>query len=264
MTSRGGRKLNARVTHNELSAVIITHNEEDNIRDCLESVKWADEIVVLDSDSDDRTAEICREYDIRFYNESWKGFSHQKNSAISKATKNWVLCLDADERVIPELRKEIESILKSTNPKDGYFIPRKSFFLGRWIKHCGWYPDYYLRLFKKGKGFFKIREVHEAIDLNGSTGHMKNPLEHYTYKTISDYIQRLDHYSTLAAKELLRENKIYGIHHIILKPLYTFINMYIIRLGLLEGYYGFMLSALYSFYTFSKYIKLRELQVTKK
>lgn len=256
--------MSARITSNELSAVIITHNEEDNIRDCLESIRWTDEIIVLDSDSDDRTAEICEEHDVRFYNESWKGFSHQKNSAIAKATKDWILCLDADERVTPELRKEIEGTLKSPDPKDGYFIPRKSFFLGRWIRYCGWYPGYNLRLFKKGKGLFRIREVHEAIDLNGSTGHLKNPFEHDTYKTISDYIQRLDRYSTLAAKELSKDNRTYGIHHIILRPLYTFINMYIMRGGFLEGYYGFMLSVLYSFYAFSKYIKLRELQVTKK
>ena len=247
-----------------MSVVIITHNEEANISECLESVTWANEIIVLDSDSDDGTAEICREYNINFYNEPWKGFSQQKNSAISKATKNWILCLDADERVIPELRKEIEAILKSDDPKDGYFIPRKNFFLGKWIKRCGWYPDYNLRLFKKGKGFFRIREVHEAIDLSGSAGYLKNPLEHYTYKTISDYIHRLERYSTLAAKELLKKHKIYWIHHVIFKPFYTFLHMYIIRLGFLEGYYGFILSVLYSFYTFSKYIKVRELQIRQK
>ena len=256
--------MNIKHTNNKLSVVIITHNEEDNIRDCLESIKWADEIIVVDSESDDKTPKICDNYNIFFYNEPWKGFSCQKNSAIKKATKNWILSLDADERVTPELKKEIEAVLNSSNPKDGYFIPRKNFFLGRWIKYCGWYPDYNLRLFKKDKGLFGIREVHEAIDLDGSIGHLKNPMKHYTYKTISDYLQRLDYYSTLAAKELLKENKTYRTHYIIFRPVFTFINMYMLRAGFLEGHYGFLLSILYSFYTFSKYIKLKELQVTQK
>ena len=117
----------------DLSVVIITHNEEDNIRECLESVKWADEIIVVDSDSSDKTEEICRAYGVNFIKESWKGFALQKNSAIEKATQNWILSLDADERVTPELKKEITSVMESSNPKDGYYIARKNFFLGRWI-----------------------------------------------------------------------------------------------------------------------------------
>jgi glycosyltransferase involved in cell wall biosynthesis len=243
-----------------LSVVIITHNEEDNIRECLESVKWADEIIVVDSNSSDKTEEICRSYGITFIQEAWKGFALQKNSAIEKATRDWILSLDADERITPELKKEITAVMESADPKDGYFIARKNFFLGRWIKRCGWYPDYNLRLFQKGKGLFGIREVHEAIKINGAAGHLKSPMEHHTYKSLEDFMKRLDLYSTLAAQQMLKEKKIYGILHIIFRPLYTFISMYFLRLGFLEGYYGFILSVLYAFYTFLKYIKLREMQ----
>jgi len=243
-----------------LSVVIITHNEEENIKDCLESVKWADEVIVVDSESDDATARICKSYAVNFYNEPWKGFPAQKNSAIAKATKKWILSLDADERVTPLLEKEIKELIQKDGSKDGYFIARKNYFLGRWVRYCGWYPDYNLRLFKNGKGLFRNREVHEGVDLDGSKGYLKHPMEHYTYRSISDYLQRLDLYSTLAARELLKEKKVYGIHHILFRPLFTFFSMFILRTGFLEGYYGFMLSVLYAFYTFSKYIKLRELQ----
>lgn len=243
-----------------LSVVIITHNEEDNIRECLESVQWADEIIVVDSESADKTGEICRQFGVDFYSEPWKGFAQQKNSAIQKATGKWVLSLDADERVTPELRDEIATVLGSDNPKEGYFIARKNFFLGRWIRHCGWYPDYTLRLFQRGKGLFGIREVHEAIELDGNPGRLTCPMEHHTYASLGDFMERLDRYSTLAAQELLKEKKRSGIQHILLRPLFTFINMYVIRAGFLEGYYGFILSVLYAFYTFLKYIKIRELQ----
>lgn len=247
-----------------LSVVIITHNEEDNIKECLESVQWADEIIVVDSDSTDKTEEICMAFGVHFIKEPWKGFALQKNSAIEKATQNWILSLDADERVTPELRAEITAVLGNNNPKDGYFIARKNFFLGRWIKRCGWYPDYNLRLFQKGKGLFGIREVHEAVKLNGAAGHLKSPMEHHTYKSLGDFMKRLDRYSTLAAQEMLKEKKTYGILHIVFRPLFTFISMYFLRLGFLEGYYGFILSVLYAFYTFLKYTKLRELQSSKR
>lgn len=248
-------------TSKGLSVVIITHNEEDNIRECIESVQWADEVIVIDSGSTDKTEEICRAFGVHFIKETWKGFAHQKNSAIEKATQDWILSLDADERVTPELKAEITDVIRSNNPKDGYSIARKNFFLGRWIKRCGWYPDYNLRLFQRGKGLFGIREVHEAVKINGATGHLKYPMEHHTYKSLEDFMERLDRYSTLAAQELLKENKAYGILHIMFRPLYTFISMYLLRLGFLEGYYGFVISVLYAFYTFLKYTKLRELQV---
>jgi len=252
--------VNQEKAFENVSVVIITRNEEDNIGDCLESVKWAGEVIVVDSGSTDDTQDVCRQYGVAFHIEPWKGFSQQKNSAIEKATKPWVLSLDADERVTLPLKGEIGVILSDPDSKDGYFIKRKNFFLGKWIKHCGWYPDYNLRLFRRGKGSFGMREVHESVDLDGPVGYLENPMEHHTYRSIDDFMGRLDRYSTLAARELLKENRRYGMHHIIFRPIYTFFNMYIMRFGILEGYYGFILSVFYSFYTFSKYVKLRELQ----
>ena len=252
--------MNQNKAFEDVSVVIITRNEEDNIGDCLESVRWAGEVIVVDSESTDRTSTICEQCNVAFHTEPWKGFSRQKNSALEKATKTWVLSLDADERITPALKKEIGEILSGPGCKDGYFIKRKNFFLGRWIKRCGWYPDYNLRLFRREKGLFGVREVHESVDLDGTAGYLENPMEHHTYKTIGDFMGRLDRYSTLAARELLKENKRYGMHHIMFRPLYTFLNMYIMRFGFLEGYYGFILSVFYAFYTFSKYVKLRELQ----
>lgn len=247
----------------DISVVIITHNEEDNIGGCLESVKWADEIIVVDSESSDKTEEICARFGVTFYTERWRGFAQQKNSAIEKATKGWILSLDADERITPALHDEIVTALRSDNPKEGYFIARRNFFLGQWIRHCGWYPDYTLRLFKRGRGRFGMREVHESVEFDGRVGRLTCPMEHYTYTSLKGFMERLDRYSTLAAQELLKEQKRYGIHHILFRPPFTFINMYVVRAGFLDGYYGFVLSVLYAFYTFLKYIKLRELQDAK-
>lgn len=239
---------------------IITKNEESNIRDCLESVKWADEIVVVDNGSTDGTQKICQDFQARFYLEEWKGFSSQKNSAIEKTRNEWVLSLDADERVSPELSREIQQALNN-NPKfDGYFIVRKNFFLGRWIRHCGWYPDFNLRLFRKSLGRFQQREVHEKIEVQGKVGYFEHAMEHNTYHSLDDYFKRMNRYSTLAAREMAREGKRFRLRDAFFRPPFTFFQMYFLRIGFLEGYLGFLLSGLYSFYTFAKYIKLKELQ----
>ena len=244
-----------------ISVTIITFNEEENIRECLESVGWADEIVVVDSGSRDRTVHICREYTDRVFIEEWKGYGRQKNMALERATGKWVLSIDADERVTPGLREEIEEILKGrAQDMDGFYIPRKNLFLGRWIRHCGWYPDYTLRLFRKGKGRFVEREVHEAVSVDGKVGYLKNPLEHHTYRSIGDYLKRMDRYSTLSAREMMREGRGAGPLDLLIRPWLTFMKMYLLRLGFLEGYRGLILSILYSIYTFSKYAKLWEMK----
>jgi glycosyltransferase involved in cell wall biosynthesis len=242
----------------KISVAVITKNEEQNIRDCLESVRWADEVVVVDSGSTDGTIQICREFQARIYVEEWKGFSRQKNSALEKTRNEWVLSLDADERVTPELQGEIETTLGRNPLCDGYFIARKNFFLNRWIKHCGWYPDYNLRLFRKDRGRFRERAVHERVELKGKAGYLKNPLEHKTYQSVSDFLERMDRYSTLAAREMYREGRRYHFFDAFFRPPFTFLQMYLIRAGFLEGYLGFLLSVLYSFYTFAKYSKLKE------
>ena len=244
----------------KISVAVITKNEEQNIRACLESILWADEVVVVDSGSTDGTLQICRDFQARVYVEEWKGFSCQKNSAVEKTRNEWVLSLDADEWVSPDLRREIESTLQRNPLCDGYFIARKNFFLNRWIKHCGWYPDYNLRLFRKDRGRFRERAVHERVELRGKVGYLKNALEHKTYRSVSDFLERMDRYSTLAAREMRNEGRRYHFFDAFFRPPFTFLQMYLIRAGFLEGYLGFLLSVLYSFYTFAKYSKLKEFQ----
>ncbi|MBI5328277.1 MAG: glycosyltransferase family 2 protein [Deltaproteobacteria bacterium] len=242
----------------KLSVTIITLNEEANIHACLESVKWADEILVSDSGSSDKTVQICKEYGAKVFNDVWFGFGKQKNLIVSRARNNWILNIDADERVTPALRKEMESVLNNGGC-DGYNIPRKNFFGGRWIKYCGWYPDYNLRFYKKDKGQFNERDVHEAVQIEGKAGYLKTPLEHYTYKDISDYLKRMDRYSVLAAEEMFKNGKNAGLLDLTLRPCWTFLKMLFLQKGFLEGYMGVILSGLYSSYTFAKYAKLMEM-----
>jgi glycosyltransferase involved in cell wall biosynthesis len=243
----------------KISVTIITKDEERNIRACLESVKWADEIVVVDNGSTDRTLAVCEEYGARTFLEDWKGYAGQKNSAVEKARNEWVLSLDADEQVSPELRREMEENLAVKPSVDGYWIPRKNFFLGRWVRRCGWYPDLNLRLFRKSQGRFGERAVHERVDIHGETLILTQPLIHQTYRTLADFLQRMDRYSSLAAREMNREGRKFRLADVLLRPPFTFLQMYLLRAGFLEGYDGLVLSVLYSFYTFAKYAKLREL-----
>lgn len=243
-----------------LSVAIITYNEEEEIKDCLESVKWADEIVVVDSFSTDKTLDICRQYTNKVFQHEWSGYSNQKNYAINVTTNPWILILDADERVSERLTKEIKEILDKDLGVDGYYIPRKSYFLGRWIRYGGWYPDYSIRLFRKDKGRFEQREVHESVRINGKTAKLKNHLEHYTYRNLSEYIQRMDRYSTLAAMEMVGEGRRSGPRNILFRPILTFFRMYILKQGFREGIYGLLISVLYSYYTFLKYVKLWEMR----
>ena len=216
--------------------------------------------MVVDSGSTDRTLAICREFPARIFAEEWKGFARQKNSAIAKTQHEWVLSLDADERVTENLKEEILHTLEADSSPDGFFIARKNFFLGKWIKYCGWYPDRNLRLFRKGRGLFEEREVHERILVQGPVGYLREPLEHHTYRTLSDFILRLDRYSSLAAREMMREGRRFRRRDWFFRPPLTFLQMYLLRAGFLEGYWGFLLCTLYAFYTLIKYSKLKELQ----
>lgn len=243
----------------KISVTIITKDEEKNIRPCLESVKWADEIIVVDAGSKDQTPQICAEYGAKIFVEEWQGFGRQKNIALGKVKNEWVLNLDADERVTPELTAEIAEVLKGETRLNGFYIPRKNYFGQRWIRHGGWYPDYNLRLFRKGKGRFQERKVHEKVILEGKAGYLKNSLEHRTYYSVKEFLQRQDLYSDLAAQELLNEGRRYRFYDILFRPSWTFWQMYILRAGFLDGYYGFLLARLYAYYTLAKYSKLKEL-----
>ncbi|MCH7768298.1 MAG: glycosyltransferase family 2 protein [Nitrospinae bacterium] len=245
-----------------LSVVIITRNEEANIHDCLASCAFADEIVVVDSFSTDRTVEICREHTGRVIQESWRGFGRQKNFAIEQAKGPWIFNLDADERITPALRAEIEAITAADEPQPaGYYVARRNYFGDRWVRHCGWYPDYTLRLFRKGAGWFNERAVHEAVELTGHarSERLQHPIEHYTYASIGDFMERLDRYTTLAAEEDFRAGRRGSLADLAFRPPFTFFKMYLLRKGFLEGSFGLTLSGLYAIYTYVKYAKLREM-----
>ncbi|HYL81540.1 MAG TPA: glycosyltransferase family 2 protein [Candidatus Acidoferrum sp.] len=243
-----------------LSVTIISLNEEQNIRACLESVQWADEIVVCDSGSRDKTLEICREYTDRVFVDAWRGFGAHKNLCLDRTSHPWILSLDADERVTAGLRRAIQAILAGNGAADGYYVPRQNFFLGRWMRSSGWYPDHVLRLFKKARGRFKERAVHESVEVDGKVEYLQEPLEHHTYRTISDYLERMDRYSGLAAEELHRAGRRAGLPDLLLRPPFTFLRMYLLRGGFREGWHGLVLAGLYACYTFAKYAKLWDMR----
>lgn len=245
----------------KISVAIITLNEEKNIRRTLESVKWADEIVIVDSGSDDRTAEIGREYTDKVFHQKWLGYAGQKNFAIDKTTGDWVLSLDADEPIEPALAEEIRAVTGSANTCDGYRIPRKTFFLGKWMMHGGWYPDLNLRLFRKGKGRFEERVVHESIKVQGPVGVLRNAIEHYTYPDLTSYIATMNKYSSLAV-DIMEQQGLAATRtswlSIIVRPLFTFLHKYIFRLGFLDGKHGLVLNLFHAWYVFAKYAKAWE------
>jgi glycosyltransferase involved in cell wall biosynthesis len=243
-----------------LSVTIITLNEEQNIRACLESVRWADEIVVCDSGSQDKTLEICREFTDQIYVDEWRGFGAHKNLCLDRTSHPWILSLDADERVTAGLRRAIEGILAGSEAADGYWFPRQNYFLGRWMRSSGWYPDHVLRLFRRAKGRFKERAVHESVVVDGRVEYLQEPLEHHTYRTISDYLKRMDRYSGLAAEELNRAGRRAGPADLLLRPPLTFLRMYLLRGGIREGGHGLVLAGLYACYTFAKYAMLWEMR----
>ncbi len=242
-----------------VSVVIVTKNEEINIEDALKSVSDAKEIIVVDSFSSDRTVEICRQYTDRVYQHEWEGFAIQKQRAVDYAEGPWVLILDADERVSAELKAEITAAVSRISC-NGFYMPRENYFIGKWIRHSGWWPDNTLRLFRKNMGRLELREVHEKVVVEGSTGYLKNPLRHYTYRSVSDFVERMERYSTLAAWEMRKKSVRAGWYSLTIRPVFTFIKMYFLRMGLLDGTRGLMLAMLYSYYTFLKYAKTWEKQ----
>jgi glycosyltransferase involved in cell wall biosynthesis len=244
----------------KISAVVIAYNEEKNIRRCLESVNWADEIIIVDSYSQDRTKEIASVFTDKIYDVECEGFGRKKEFARSKATNDWILSIDADEVVSDKLREEIKGIVQEDKSLDGYYIPRLSNFLGEWIRYGGWYPDYVLRLFRKDKAGFDHSLVHEKLILEGKAGYLKNELLHYTDPIISHYLLKMDRYTTLGAKMLLSEGKTTTLFDMLFRPAAVFFKMFIIKLGFLDGWHGFLLAIFSSFHVLVKYAKLWHLK----
>jgi len=243
-----------------LSVVIITFNEEANLARTLTSVAWADEIVVVDSGSTDRTREVAGSFHAKFFVEPWKGFAAQKNSALAKATCEWILSLDADEELEPALAGEIRSVLSANPSVAGFWIPRKNFFLGRWIKHGGYYPDPKLRLFRRGAGEFEDRLVHEDIQLDGSTARLRNHLLHHAYPTLESYIEHMNRYSSLGAQmTVAKQARGFSFIDIVVRPKLTFVYNYFLRLGFLDGREGLLLHVYHAAYVSWKHAKTWEL-----
>ncbi len=250
-----------------LSVVIITHNEEANLARTLESVMplvsdGNGEIIVVDSGSTDGTVEIAKSFGAKVFAEGWKGYAAQKNSAIDKATNNWVLSLDADEELSPKLAEDIAALLKTPSRPSGFFIPRKNMFLGRWIRHGGFWPDPKLRLFDRTGGRFENRAVHEGVALRAMAGEIVSPILHHSYPTLSDYIEHINRYSSLGAEMVVAKSNgkvSFRVASIVLRPLATFIYNYFFRLGFLDGREGLLLHLYHAVYVSWKYAKAWEL-----
>jgi glycosyltransferase involved in cell wall biosynthesis len=233
-----------------LSVTIITANEEERIRGCLESVAWADEIVVVDAESHDKTVQIAREFTDHVLVRAWPGFAAQKNAALAVATGDWVLSLDADETVSPALRAEIAAIVRAGDAggADGYAVARRNVFWGRWVRHGGLYPDWQVRLFRRGCGRFTERAVHESVVVDGRSGRLSGHLEHRSYRDVADFLERANRYSTLAAEEWIASGRGVGPADLTLRPLGRFLSMYVVHAGFLDGWRGFLLAVLYAYY----------------
>jgi glycosyltransferase involved in cell wall biosynthesis len=247
-----------------LSVCIITYNEERNIVRTLESVKGvADEIIVVDSGSTDRTVALAQSCGAKVFVEAWKGFARQKNSALAKASGDWILSLDADEEVSPELAASIRTLLKSgqSAPQfDGYLVARRNLYLGRWLKRSGYYPDRKLRLIKRGRGEFELRAVHEDIKMAGRLGHLRGDLIHHAYPTLESFIDHANKYSTLGGQMVTDERAVgFSITDIVLRPLVAFIYRYFLRLGFLDGREGLLVHLNHAAYVSWKYAKAWEI-----
>jgi glycosyltransferase involved in cell wall biosynthesis len=243
-----------------ISATVITCNEEAHIEDALRSLDFADEIVVVDSGSTDLTLSLCRRYTDRILTRAWTGYVDQKNYAVDRATHPWILSLDADERIHPALKQEILELRRAGFRCSGYRMPRVAFFQGRWIRHGDWYPDFQLRLFDRRRGRWQGSRVHESVRIQGTVGALKGDIQHYTYRNLSDYLTRLELYSTLASLDYQQRGKRASMAKILINPAAAFAKSYLIKRGFLDGSAGLMVAALSAVSAFFKYSKLYELQ----
>lgn len=240
--------------NNKISATIITFNEQANIERCLKSILWVDEIVIVDSYSTDNTIEICKKYNCKIIQTEWQGFGKTKKFAVDSASHDWILSIDADEEVTEQLKIKILDLLVAPDYY-GFKIKRRSHYLGKEIKHCGWDRDYPLRLFNRQFANFNDKEVHESVILNGKKGRIHEPFLHYTYPTISSHINKINRYSELAA--LNGENK-YSLLTSLFFGVNKFLKMYLLQKGFLDGKYGFLLCVNSAFGVYLKYIKAWE------
>ncbi|MEO8233126.1 MAG: glycosyltransferase family 2 protein [Ignavibacteriota bacterium] len=245
-------------TQNKISAVIITGNEENNIKDCLKSVRWADEIIVVDSESEDRTVEIAREFTDKVFVHTWKGYSAQKSLALDYAKNDWVLSLDADERVTKALADEILNCELGKDGFDAYKMRRENYFIGKKITYCGWGQDYQLRLFNKAKTKLNNKLVHEGFIVDGKIGQLNNVILHYSYNNFRDGFLKINEYSSLEAQEK-QERKVSSFR-VVLIPVVAFFQNYIARKGYKDGKHGLMISLMHAMTKLQVQMKIWEIR----
>lgn len=246
----------------KISAIIITKNEEANINDCLNSINWVDEIILVDAESTDKTAELAKKFTSKIFIHKWEGFVKQKEFAVSQTSNEWILNIDADERISPKLKEEIIALIDKDI--DGYYLRRENYFLKKHIKSCGWDNDYQLRLVRKSKVRLTDRLVHEGFAVDGKTERLENRLVHYTFASIEKTIGKINNYSSLRAEELYRKKKKIGGFTIISHGLAAFFRFFIVLRGYRDGVYGLIISLFNSITTFLVYMKVWELQTEAK
>ncbi len=241
----------------KISATIITLNEELNVARAIESLRCADEIVVVDSGSTDRTVEVAEKLGARVVESAWPGYANQKNHAAAQASYDWILSLDADESLSEALEAEIWRLKKTGPQYDAYTMPRLAQYLGRWIRHSGWYPDRKIRLYDRRKATWVGKFVHETVHVKGKVGHLESNLLHFTCDSLSEHLRTMDRYTTLAAQQLLETGEPVTFARILLSPPWTFFQTYVLNLGFLDGLEGLAIAHMAALYNFVKYAKAR-------
>ena len=245
----------------KVSVTVITKNEAADIADALQSVAWADEIIVVDSLSTDETVAIARRYTDRVVVREWAGYVNQKNHAASLASNDWILSLDADERVTPALADEIRSTVSGTPQAAAYRIPRVAWHLGRWIRTTDWYPDHQVRLYDRRSARWTGRYVHEGVVVSGEVGQLAGELQHFPYRDIADHLETINRYTTAAARQMHESGRRSGMLRMAGHPPLAFLRNYVLRGGFRDGTTGFVISAMNAYYVFLKFAKLWELQM---
>lgn len=250
------------MTQQKISALVLSYNNEKEIKRCIESLSFADEVVVIDSFSSDKTAEIAKSHGAKVFQYGFSTFGKLRNLALKHASYNWIFSLDTDEVATKPVIDEVRKITESSNSSDIYFVPRLNTVFGRQLKYGGWFPDYRQpQFFKKGSLTYREQDdVHEGFDLLGSKGFLKNHIEQFPFDNLEHYLKKMERYTTLMAKRMLKENRKFSPIQLITRPSFAFFKRYFLRGGFLDGFHGFLMARLYSDYTFQKYAKFWELK----
>lgn len=243
-----------------VTVAIITLNEAEHIAAAIDSAAWADEVLVVDSGSTDDTVAIARAKGARVETRGWSGYVDQKNFAAERASGDWIFSLDADERIPPALASEVRTLLADEPDCAGYRVPRVTFHLGRWIRTTDFYPDYQMRLYDRRRGRWQGRYVHESVTVTGPTGQLETPLEHYSYRDLRDHLDRINAYTSLAARQMYESGRRTGAIGLLVHPCAAFLRNYVLRRGFLDGSVGLTLSLVNAYSVFVKFAKLWELQ----